>query len=116
MGSLYLLKMLGYCKIIHMSLSSNSIEWCELVNGIINIHLHNKICRISRMFSDCQLMKDCAQWSEVIMITSWLLKGNVVNQPFHSSINCVQCNKHGMSFHWKCVFILQETTGKTCDV
>ena len=61
-------------------------------------------------------MKDGAQWSEVIMITSWLPEGNAVNQPLYSSINCVQSNKYGMFFRWKCVFILQETTGKTCDV
>jgi len=61
-------------------------------------------------------MKDCAPWSEVIRITSWLLEGNAVNQPFYLSTNCVQCGKYGISFCWKCVFILQEITGKICDV
>jgi len=112
MGLLYLLTMLGYCEIIHTSLSSNSTEWCTLVNSVINIQLHNKKCRILRLLSDCQLMKDCAPWSEVIMIISWLPEGNTVNQPFYSSTNYVQCNQHGVSFSWKFVFLLQEIMGK----
>jgi hypothetical protein len=51
-------------------------------------------------------MKDGAQWSEVIMITSWLPEGNAVNQPFYSSINCVQSNKYGMFFPLEvCIYI-----------